>query len=40
MGIKRVKGVFKKEKKPLLINDLKLIINVINEAKNLNEIKN
>ena len=31
-GIKRVKGSNQKAKKPLLINDLKLIINVINEA--------
>jgi len=31
-GIRRVKGSNQKAKKPLLINDLKLIINVINEA--------
>jgi site-specific recombinase XerD len=30
-GIKRVKGSNQKAKKPILINDLKLIINVINE---------
>ena len=33
MGIKRRKGAFKKAKKPLLINDLKQIINVINNRK-------
>ena len=33
MGIKRVKGSNQKSKKPLLINDLKLLINVINESK-------
>ena len=33
MGIKRVKGSNQKGKKPLLINDLKKIINVINEGK-------
>ena len=37
LGIKRVHGVKQKSKKPLLINDLKLIINKINEEKN--EIK-
>ena len=37
LGIKRVHGVKQKSKKPLLINDLKLIINQINEEKN--EIK-
>ena len=37
LGIKRVYGVKQKSKKPLLINDLKLIINQINEEKN--EIK-
>ena len=31
-GIRRVKGSNQKAKKPILINDLKLIINVINEA--------
>ena len=31
MGIKRRKGSFQKGKKPLLINNLKLIINVIDE---------
>jgi len=34
LGIKRVHGVKQKSKKPLLINDLKLIINQINEEKN------
>ena len=38
MGIRRVKGSIQKGKKPLLINHLKLIINVINDQKN-NEIK-
>ena len=38
MGIKRVKGSIQKGKKPLLINHLKLIINVINEKK-IEEIK-
>ena len=33
MGIKRVNGSIQKGKKPLLINNLKLIINVINELK-------
>jgi len=33
MGIKRRKGVKQKAKKPLLINDLKQIINVINKQK-------
>ena len=33
MGIKRVYGSIQKGKKPLLINDLKLIINMINELK-------
>ena len=33
-GIKRTIGSRQKSKKPLLINDLKLIINVINEEKN------
>ena len=33
MGIKRRKGNIQKGKKPLLINDLKLIINVINEQE-------
>ena len=32
MGIKRKKGINQKGKKPLLINDLKLIINVIDES--------
>jgi len=35
MGIKRVKGSYQKAKKPILINDLKLIVNVID--KDLNE---
>ena len=38
MGIKRRKGSIQKGKKPLLINHLKQIINVINEQKN-DEIK-
>ena len=37
LGIKRVHGVKQKSKKPLLINDLKLIINQIHEEKS--EIK-
>ena len=37
LGIKRIHGVKQKSKKPLLINDLKIIINKINEEKN--EIK-
>ena len=31
MGIKRVKGSYQKAKKPISINDLKLIVNVIDE---------
>ena len=38
LGIKRVKGSIQKGKKPILINHLKLIINVINEQK-FDEIK-
>ena len=38
MGIRRVKGSIQKGKKPLLINHLKSIINVINEKK-IDEIK-
>jgi site-specific recombinase XerD len=38
MGIKRIKGSMQKGKKPLLINHLKSIINVIDE-QNYNEIK-
>ena len=34
MGIKRRKGSFQKGKKPLLINDLKLLINVIDKYNN------
>ena len=34
MGIKRAKGSFQKAKKPLLINDLKAIINAIEQDKN------
>ena len=34
MGIKRVKGSYQKAKKPILINDLKAIINVIDKEKN------
>ena len=33
LGIKRVNGSMQKGKKPLLINDLKAVINVINEQK-------
>ncbi len=33
MGIRRVKGSIQKGKKPILINHLKLVINVINEQK-------
>ena len=38
MGIRRVKGSFQKGKKPLLINDLKLLINSIHQQK-FSEIK-
>ena len=34
MGIKRIKGSYQKAKKPILINDLKLIIDVIDKDKN------
>jgi len=34
MGIKRIKGSYQKAKKPILINDLKSIINVINKDQN------
>ena len=34
MGIKRRKGSIQKGKKPILINDLKLIIDVIDQQKN------
>ena len=34
LGIRRVKGTYQKAKKPILINDLKLIINAINHDKN------
>ena len=34
MGIRRVKGSYQKAKKPILINDLKLIVKVIDEEKN------
>ena len=34
MGIKRVKGSHQKAKQPILINDLKLILNVIDKEKN------
>mgnify|MGYP006097346447 CR=1 FL=1 len=41
MGIKRVNGSYQKAKKPILINDLKLIINVIDEEqKEISKIKN
>ena len=39
MGIKRRKGSIQKGKKPLLINDLKKIINVIDESKEKNKRK-
>jgi len=39
-GIKRVKGSNQKAKKPILINDLKLIINVIDQYLNNNKLKN
>ena len=34
MGIKRILGSYQKSKKPILINDLKLIIDVIDKDKN------
>ena len=34
MGIKRVKGSYQKAKKPILIRDLKLLINVIDKDEN------
>jgi len=34
MGIKRILGSYQKAKKPILINDLKLIVNAIDEDKN------
>ena len=41
MGIKRIKGSYQKAKKPLLINDLKLIVDVIDEdKKEKNRLKN
>ena len=41
MGIKRILGSHQKAKKPILINELKLIINAINKEKNeSNKIKN
>ena len=41
MGIKRIKGSHQKAKKPILINDLKLIIDVIDKEKNeKNRLKN
>ena len=33
LGIKRAKGTYQKAKKPILISDLKLIINAINQDK-------
>ena len=39
LGIKRVNGSNQKAKKPILINDLKLIINVIDETKQTNKRK-
>jgi site-specific recombinase XerD len=41
MGIKRVKGTFQKAKKPISINELKLIIDVIdNDKSEKNRLKN
>jgi len=41
MGIKRIKGSYQKAKKPILINELKLIVNVIDKDKNeVNRFKN
>ena len=41
LGIKRIKGSYQKAKKPILINDLKLIINAIDKDKNeKNKVKN
>ena len=34
MGIKRVKGSYQKAKKPILINDLKSIVNIIDKDQN------
>ena len=34
MGIKRVKGSYQKAKKPILLNDLKSIVNIIDKDKN------
>ena len=34
MGIKRVEGSYQKAKKPILINELKTIVNIINDEKN------
>jgi site-specific recombinase XerD len=39
MGIKRINGSNQKGKKPLLINDLKILINAIDESKEKNEKK-
>ena len=41
MGIKRILGSYQKAKKPILVNDLKLIINAVDKEKNeLNRFKN
>ena len=41
LGIKRIKGSYQKAKKPISINDLKLIINAIDKDKNeKNKVKN
>ena len=41
MGIKRIKGSYQRAKKPILIDDLKLIINVVdNEENEKNKVKN
>jgi len=34
MGIKRIKGSYQRAKKPILINDLKLIVNAVENEKN------
>ena len=41
LGIKRAKGTYQKSKKPILINELKLIIQAINQDTNMNnKLKN
>jgi site-specific recombinase XerD len=39
MGIQRKKGVFQKSKHPILLNELKEIINVIEKNNNINDLK-